>query len=180
MKRSACVLVLALVAVFGGVMPAHAHGELEKADPEPNAHLKSAPSDVTMTFTEAPSNDSVITVTDGCDSSVVKQSVVDGNDFVAHLFTGQPGKWHATFRVISAEDGHLTKGAYSFEVAGKKDCSADGPPGKKSPGDHSGGGGPDATENTPDGGGDFPVVPVVIAAIALIVVGVVVRRVSAR
>ena len=184
MKRSVSIAIL--VVLVGGLSliagPAHAHGELEGADPEPNAHLKSAPSNVTMTFTEEPSSDSVIKVLDGCKNSVVERSIVDGNDFVGQLATGQPGKWQATFRVISAEDGHLTKGTYSFEVAGTKDCSPDkgNKDGKDDATPGTGGDGSNASGNTPDGGGEFPIVPVVIAAVVLIVVGVIVRRVSAR
>ena len=185
-RRSACVLAFALVAILGAGVAANAHGELEGADPEPNAQLKSAPPNVTMTFTEEPSNDSVLDVTDGCGNDVVQRTVVDGNDFVATVATGQPGKWEATFRVISAEDGHLTKGKYSFDVAGKKDCSPD-----KGKGDgngngdsHStpgaGGDGSNASDEAPDDGSDFPIVPVVVAAVVLVVVGFVVRRASAR
>lgn len=179
MKRSVSIAILAVLA--GGLSlvagPVRAHGELQGADPEPNAHLKSAPSNLTMTFTEAPSSDSVIKVLDGCRTPVVERNVVDGNDFVAQLATGQPGKWRATFRVISAEDGHLTKGTYSFQVAGKKDCSNHEGGDDATPG---AGDGSDASGNTPDGGGDFPIVPVVVAAVALVVVGAIVRRVSAR
>jgi copper resistance protein C len=186
-KRSACVLVFALLAMFGSVVSASAHGELEGADPEPNAQLKAPPPDVTMTFTEEPSSDSVIDVTDGCGNDVVQQSLVDGNDFVVRLATGQPGKWNASFRVISAEDGHLTKGQYSFTVAGKKDCSPDkggdgngnGDGNGDGPSPGTGGDGSNASDDLPDDGSDFPVVPVVIGAVVLVVVGVVIRRASA-
>jgi methionine-rich copper-binding protein CopC len=187
MKRSTCLLVLAVLvgglALLGRAAPAGAHGELEGADPKPNAHLKSAPSDVTMTFTEEPSEDSVLTVSDGCGNDVVQRASVSGHDYVVEVATGQPGKWHAKFRVISAEDGHLTKGTYSFEVAGKKDCSpdkgGDGEDGSLTTAGPGDGGPTNASGNDVDEGSDFPVVPVVIGAVALIVVGVVIRRASA-
>lgn len=186
MSRSLSALLAACLA--GGLLlalaaPAGAHGELEAAKPGPNDHLKAPPSNLTMTFTEEPSNDSVIKVSDGCHSSVVERLVVDGNDFVAQLAKGQPGTWQASFRVISAEDGHLTKGNYTFEVAGEKDCSKGGD------GKGNGDGATDGPDDGPsvaapgdgdDDGGDFPVVPVVIAAVVLVGAGIVLRRASAR
>jgi methionine-rich copper-binding protein CopC len=172
--------------LLGGAGTAGAHGELEAADPGPNEHLKAPPSELTMSFGEEPSGDSVIKVSDGCGNSLVQRATVTGNDFVAQLATGQPGQWDASFRVISAEDGHLTKGAYSFDVAGKKDCSPDkgdgggkGGKGETAPPD-DGTDGSGASDNTADEGGDFPVVPVVIGAVVLVVVGVVIRRASAN
>jgi copper resistance protein C len=184
MKRFVSISLLAIVAsvcAVGLAPPAGAHGELEDAKPAPNSHLKAPPSDVTMTFSEEPSSDSVIRVSDGCKNDVVERLVVDGNDFVASLATGQPGKWQASFRVISAEDGHLTKGNYSFDVAGKKDCSKDGDGNGNGKGDETTDDGtPKATgPNGSDDGSDFPVVPVVIAAVVLVIVGIVVRRMSA-
>lgn len=166
-------LILGTAALVGLSPPTSAHSELEAASPKPNSHLKAAPSEVRMTFSETPSPDSVIKVTDGCGDTVVQDLSVDAGDLVASIAGGEPGKWHARFHAISAEDGHLTDGAYAFDVAGEKDCSKGG--------DSNDNGSTDGGSNAAggDGGSSFPVVPVVIGAIVLVGVGLVVRRASA-
>ena len=153
-----------------------AHGGLQASSPEDGARVAASPGKLTMTFSEVPAKDSVMKVSDGCKRDVVASTSVAGNDLVGTLGDGQPGKWRASYRVISAEDGHLTKGRLSFTVKGKKDCNPDG----------DGGGGVDPTEGPADAGdgpgageSDFPVVPVAVGAAGLLIVGLVVRRVSA-
>lgn len=163
--------LLALIAVLAFGAPAAAHSELEAATPKPNAHLKAAPSKLVMSFSEVPSKDSVIEVLDGCKRSVVQTTTVSQSDLDIAVATGQPGKWKVSYRVISAEDGHLTQGSYSFEVAGSADC------GKKTK-PAGGGGSQGATSD--GGGGDFPVVPVAVAGVVIVGVGLAVRRFSAR
>jgi methionine-rich copper-binding protein CopC len=177
MKRTLFCAALILVALTTIVPGARAHGGLEASNPEDGASLEKRPRRVTMTFNEVPSDDSVMKVVDGCKRNVVASTSVRGNDLVGALGDAQPGKWKASYRVISAEDGHLTKGTLRFTVAGKRDCTPDdGTDETEAPEGPSGGG-----SATPPGddGSSFPVVPVAVGAAGLLVVGLVVRRVSA-
>jgi copper resistance protein C len=170
-------VAVAIGALFLGIAgSAGAHGGLQQSSPAADARVKKPPGRVSMSFSEAPSKDSVMEVVDGCKRDVVAGTSVSGNALVGQLGAGQPGTWKASYRVISAEDGHLTKGKYSFVVAGKKDCT---------PGDggKDGGGETEAAPEPPDGSDEdddqsVPVVPIAIGAAGLLVVGLVVRRVS--
>jgi methionine-rich copper-binding protein CopC len=176
LKRSALFLVAIAALWLLAPATASAHGGLEESDPAANARLKQPPGRVTMAFSELPSKDSVMKVVDGCKRDVVLNTAVAGSDLVSAVDDGEPGTWKASYRVISAEDGHLTKGSFTFTVAGKKDCSPD----------DGGKDGGDATEAAPeppagptgDDGGSVPVVPIALGATGLVVIGVVVRRVS--
>lgn len=176
----AAIVATLAAAAIGLATPAGAHGGLQESTPAADARVKRVPGRVSMTFDEVPSKDSVMKVVDGCRRNVVRSTSVEGNALVGALAAGQPGKWKASYRVISAEDGHLTKGKYSFTVGGERDCTPeDGggegngngsdDPGAASPGDPGGAAGDES---------EFPVVPVALGAAGLLVVGLVVRRVS--
>lgn len=162
------VVVLASIAA--------AHGGLQQSNPEDGARLDEPPPRVTLTFSEVPAGDSVLKVVDGCRRDVVASTSVSGGELLGAIGDAQPGRWKVSYRVISAEDGHLTKGSLRFTVEGDKDCNPDNGDGSDEPGDPGGGG----TGAAPDSGGsDFPVVPVALGATGLVLVGLVVRRVSA-
>jgi methionine-rich copper-binding protein CopC len=179
MKRtliSTGAVVFLLLALAG---PAGAHGGLEVSDPEDGARLSGAPKSVSMTFTEMPSNDSVLKVVDGCRRDVIRRTSATDHTLLGKIGAAQPGKWKASYRVISAEDGHLTKGAIRFTVEGKKDCTPDDD-GSGEPSEEPGDAGNDSAADPPgEEESDFPVVPVAVGAAGLLIVGVVVRRVSA-
>ena len=163
--------VLGLTAVAA---PARAHGEIQGTDPEARSTVRRAPRSVAVTFTEAPTAQAVLEVTDGCKRDVAQAVDVTDATATVRLASGRPGKWRVSYRVISALDGHLTRGGYSFTVAGKKDCTPDEPtddpganPTKALPEDDE--------ENEPEGSG-APVVPIALGAAALIAVALIVRR----
>ena len=177
--RRACICAVAVVWLILGALAgaAVAHGGLQASTPQDGARVKTVPSRVTMTFSEVPSKDSVMKVVDGCRRDVVASTSVGGNQLVGAIGDAQPGNWKATYRVISAEDGHLTRGKLSFTVAGKKDCN---PEEEEEPSDEPSDPGDGGTATpTPDDDSSFPVVPVAVGAAGLVIVGLVVRRVSA-
>lgn len=165
--------VLGLVAVAA---PAAAHGDLQATDPEARSTVRRAPRSIAITFTEAPTAQAVLKVTDGCKRDVGQGVDVTDATATVRVATGQPGKWTVSYRVISALDGHLTRGGYSFTVAGDKDCTPDeGPtddpgdgPAKTSP--------PEDREDEGSGGSGAPVVPIALSAAGLILVALIVRR----
>ena len=174
-RLAAVVVLLALVAPG----PALAHGELLSTKPEKNSTVAKPPGHLIIEFTEAPTKQSLVKVRDGCGDEVVDQLAFE--DRKAHVFLtkAQPGKWKVSYDVVSAVDGHPSKGSYALTVEGKADCSSP----KGDPKDDSGNGG---TGPGPGAAGDpegsdessFPVVPVVIGTLALVAVALIVRRLS--
>src|SRR5436309_14080000 len=82
-----------------------------------------------MHFSEAASDEGTLKVSDGCGGEVVKTAGASDDDVKAALMSGQPGKWDVRWRIISADDGHVTRGSFSFAVAGKPDCNQSSPNG---------------------------------------------------
>jgi methionine-rich copper-binding protein CopC len=174
-KLVAACTVLGLTALGA---PAAAHGELQATDPASGATVRRAPRSVAITFTEAPTAQAVLRVKDGCEREVGQGvDVVDATATV-RVATGQPGRWRVSYRVISALDGHETQGAYSFTVAGQKDCTPDG----ATPAPDGTGPDPGETRAAPtdDGTGDTgsgaPVVPIALGAVAVVVLALILRR----
>jgi methionine-rich copper-binding protein CopC len=169
------LIVIAAVLGLGAVAaPAHAHGEIQGTDPGARSTVGRAPRSVAVTFTEAPTAQAVLEVTDGCKRDVAQAVDVTDATATVRLASGRPGKWRVSYRVISALDGHLTKGDYTFTVAGKKDCTPDEKP-TDDPGDGPTQAAPPDDEEDAEGSG-APVVPIALGAIALVAVALIVRR----
>jgi methionine-rich copper-binding protein CopC len=169
MKVIACLLLaLAPTAAF-------AHGEIEKTVPEEGARLTEPPDHVTITLTEAPTQGAVLRVTDGCKENLVDEALIADRNLHSPLPAGQPGKWTVAYRAVSAEDGHLTKGRFSFTVAGEKDCSAAEGETEIGPGTS-----PILPDEPSDDGGDFPVVPVAIGGALVLIAAIAIRVGSDR
>jgi methionine-rich copper-binding protein CopC len=181
MKRAClCIVVSAWLAFIALAGTAAGHGGLQASNPEDGSRVDKVPRWVTMTFNELPAKDSVLKIVDGCGRNVLAGTSVGGNDLIGAIGDAQPGKWKASYRVISAEDGHLTRGKVSFTVAGNRDCNPDDDGGSDQSSDEPGDRGGDGSATPPeDDEGGFPVVPVAVGAAGLVIVGLVVRRVSA-
>ena len=169
----------ALVLLLASV-PGHAwgHGDLQGTDPERGSQVKKPPATVTVTLTEAPARGSVMTVRDGCGRKAPGEVFVQDNDLGYSVSGGEPGAWRATYRAISAEDGHLTQGKLAFTVAGKKDCSKGS---NESPGDQIGGGADTRIDSPPgDEGSSFPIVPFAIGTLVVVGAALFLRRSSSE
>jgi methionine-rich copper-binding protein CopC len=178
------VFVAALLLGMSAAAPVLAHGDLAAQDPEPDSSVRAVPAAVKATFTEAPAKQSVFKVSDGCGEDVVAHLLLDGQDAVAHIGGGQPGRWQVSYRVVSAVDGHLTEGKYAFTVKGRKDCSPDKPAkqGKNSDGNGNGENLP-AQRTGPTGAqdeGGLPVVPIAVGTVVLLGVAAAVRVLASR
>lgn len=168
------LLLAGMVLCLGAVAaPAWAHGDIQATDPEPQTTVRRAPRSVAVTFTEAPTAQAVMKVTDGCNRDVAQGVDVADATATVRVATGQPGKWRVSYRVISSVDGHLTRGGYAFTVAGKKDCTPDEEP-SDDPGDGPAQGAPGDDEEPESSGA--PIVPIALGAAALIGVALLVRR----
>ena len=168
------VLTGMVLCLAAAATPAGAHGDIQATDPEPLTTVRRAPRSIAVTFTEAPTAQAVMKVTDGCKRNVAQGVDVADATATVRVATGQPGKWQVSYRVISSLDGHLTRGGYAFTVAGKKDCTPDETP-SDDPGDGPTQAAPPNDDEEPEGSG-APVVPIALGAAALIVVAFLVRR----
>lgn len=128
--RSAVTMLLAVVSasvtLIFAAQPAAAHAELTSSSPREGARLAAAPSSLSIRFSEPPTVDAVLSVTDGCGDEVVDAVEVLNLQLDGDLSAGQPGVWEASFGVVSAVDGHPTRGRFSFRVSGPADCSGTG------------------------------------------------------
>ena len=175
-------LLLATALLSLGASAALGHGETVKTDPKKNATVAAVPQSVTVDLSEPPTNGSLFKVTDGCNRNVAAHVAVEGNKLVAHIDGAQPGKWKAAYQIVSAADGHPSDGSWTFTVDGVTACDE---------GDESATGTPAPTESSTGDAGDvsvpeddtesvagtpasdsddssFPVIPVVIGAMALL------------
>lgn len=190
--------MLAAAILCLGAGAALAHGETVKTDPKKNAVESQVPGLVSVDLTEAPTEDSLMKVTDGCNRNVASHITIEGKKMIAHLDRAQPGKWKASYQIISAVDGHPTESTWSFTVAGDADCSEDDGDDSESPGetaddeereaeetedeapapdDDEQATGVSTTSDSDDGG--LPLVPIVIGAVALLGLAALVRAKTA-
>jgi copper transport protein len=134
---SSAIGVAMLVAL--GVT-ASAHAGLESSDPTAGEVLASAPTSVTMSFTEPPDPDlSSVTVLDASGAEIETGPLERGSAprslEVALPSDLDDGVYTVSWRVVSTADGHLTAGAFAFgvgtpssEVAAAPEASAPSTP----------------------------------------------------
>jgi methionine-rich copper-binding protein CopC len=176
-KRILAAVVVAIV--LGAPGAAVAHGDVEATDPADGAHPVQAPTEVEITFAQPPTADSKFEVEDGCDEDVLAEVRRQGATVALQISPGgSTGSWMVRYRVISATDGHLTRGNFSFLVGrGPLLCDEDEPEIDETPGGPSPGGGGAAGDGD---GTDFPIVPVVVGGGVILALAVAVRMMSAR
>jgi copper transport protein len=121
------LIVLPVLALIGallfalGPQPAEAHALLARSDPASNAQLKGPPTDVTAFFTESlDTHLSKLRVVDSNGDTVDDGNLTYGPD-PAQMEIGikgtlQPGYYTVLWETLSAVDGHLFKGFYTFTV----------------------------------------------------------------
>jgi copper transport protein len=116
---------LAVVGVAAGWLlcvaaaPASAHALLESSRPAANATLTSAPTDLSLTFTEPPdpSLSSVrLIASNGTDVALGRPRTSGRTIDVAVTGTLGDGTYTVDWRVVSRTDGHVTAGSFAFGV----------------------------------------------------------------
>jgi len=121
------VLGIALAICGGwiliGASQAAAHADLQSATPAADAALKQPPSEIVLTFSEAPDpGHSLIKVVDASGRPVDGVTGVEGvpgdpNGLRVILTSAlSRGTYSVNWRVVSADDGHVSTGAYAFGV----------------------------------------------------------------
>jgi copper transport protein len=117
-----CLLLVAVAAgaLFLSAPAAWAHAGLSSSDPAAGATVPTAPPQVTMTFTETPDPSlSVVHVLDTSGTSVESGPVIASgpDELSVPLPPDLPdGTYTVSWRVVSAQDGHVTAGTFSFGV----------------------------------------------------------------
>jgi copper transport protein len=118
---AAALAVLGLIVAPAGVQPASAHAALVASDPPANVVLLEAPTEVSLTFSEAidPAA-SRIDLHDPRHTPVAGLGPVrggaDGRTLSVALPSLDAGLYTVSYRVISAVDGHVTAGDFAFLV----------------------------------------------------------------
>jgi methionine-rich copper-binding protein CopC len=177
------LLFLFVLVAVGGALSSTAlgHGEIDSAIPEPESTAGRPPNHLIINFTEAPTKDAVFKVLDGCGTNLI--DVAEIEDGTGHVFLtkgGEPGEWKVSYKIVSAVDGHPTKGSYGLTVKGKKDCSEAGDPGGGDPQGNAGGGNGGGAAGAPPGdgddGGSFPVIPVALGTVGVVALAFIARR----
>ena len=136
-RRAALAALLALSVIAAGSASAAAHAMLLSSSPAANAVLATAPSSVTITFTEpADPRLSSVRVLDVAGSGHSTGAAVTGSggpDMLTVPLGPLPaGVYTVVWRTVSAADGHATAGSFAFSVGtGAPPPSA--PPGASAP-----------------------------------------------
>ena len=102
---------------------ASAHAQYVTSTPAPSAVLPSAPTQVSVTLSEAVEGGTgTIRVTNDTGASLNVTPVMyssDGKTISTSLDPGGPGIYTATWTAVSAVDGHFTAGSFSYGVQDK-------------------------------------------------------------
>lgn len=118
------IFILTAVIVLLPAVHALAHAERQSSEPEAGKTIDEPPLHLYINFSEPPTGDAKIGVTDGCGDDVVANFEVTDRTIHANLDAGQPGRYNVDTQVVSGLDGHETSDEWSFKVSGTKDCSA--------------------------------------------------------
>ena len=121
MRRPAVVAVLALLWLLATGPASAAHALLRSSDPADGASLARTPRQVTLTFTERPEQRlTTVRVLDSSGRPVQAgpaELVAGRPDAVRATLPALPdGTYTVTWRVVSADDGHVTAGVVAFGV----------------------------------------------------------------
>jgi len=111
---------LLALAVCGVVLaaPCMAHAKLQSSTPANNAKLTQAPKTLTLNFSEAAQLAVLKLVRDGKEIPVpLDKGAKAGQTFTLTLPALTPGNYTVQWSAMAADDGHVTKGSFSFSIA---------------------------------------------------------------
>ncbi|MEA2438499.1 MAG: copper transport protein, partial [Thermoleophilaceae bacterium] len=117
--------VIAIVALFLGAGPASAHANLLSSDPKDGATLATAPTHVTLTFSEpVDAGLSLVKVLDASGGDIHAGPAVAVSGDPRELSVSLPahlpdGVYTVNWRAVSAADSHITAKAFAFGVGVK-------------------------------------------------------------
>jgi copper resistance protein C len=99
--------------------PSFAHAKLQSSFPADNAQLEVAPKTLTLKFSEAAQLAVLKLISNGRDIPLAVDKAAKPNEtFDIALPTLAPGKYTVQWSALAADDGHITKGSFTFSIAG--------------------------------------------------------------
>jgi methionine-rich copper-binding protein CopC len=111
------LLALALCGVVFAA-PCMAHAKLQSSTPANNAKLTQAPKTLTLNFSEAAQLAVLKLAHDGQEIPVpLDKGAKAGQTFTLTLPALSPGTYTVQWSVVAADDGHVTKGSFTFSIA---------------------------------------------------------------
>ena len=121
-RRAFAVLALIVIGLALGAAPAFGHANLVSSDPKSGATLATAPTHITLTFSERVDVGlSLVSVlnTSGADIHAGAAAAVSGQprELTVSLPARLPdGVYTVNWRAVSSDDGHITADAFAFGV----------------------------------------------------------------
>lgn len=116
MKSMLFVLSLFLVMAAG---PCFGHAKLTGSVPAGDSQLASAPKALTLTFNEAATLAVLKLVSAGKEIPIpLDKSLKPGREFTLSLPSLVPGSYVVQWSAVAADDGHVTKGSFTFTITG--------------------------------------------------------------
>jgi copper transport protein len=114
-------IAIASVWLVTAAVPASAHAAIESTDPANGELLEEPPSQIVLTFTEPPDLDlTIVSVVDSSGADIptgpTERAPGSNREIRVRLDPVPDGVYTATWRTVSAKDGHVTSGAFSFGV----------------------------------------------------------------
>ena len=119
-RRLLTALAIACVLILAAPVLASAHADLVSSDPASGATLATAPTEIRLTYSEAPDPgvSAVDLLSSGGATLRTGTPTLDGaTTLVVPIADPLPdGVYTVSWRVVSADDGHVTAGAFPFGV----------------------------------------------------------------
>jgi methionine-rich copper-binding protein CopC len=117
MFKNACLAFALSGALAAG--PCLSHAKLQSSAPADNAQLAQVPKTLTLNFSEAAQLARLVVVGDGKEISIpIDKTAKASQSFTLPLPGLVPGKYTVQWTAVAADDGHVTKGSFSFSIAG--------------------------------------------------------------
>jgi hypothetical protein len=117
MFKNACLAFALSGALAAG--PCLSHAKLQSSTPADSAQLTQAPKTLTLNFSEAAQLARLVVVGDGKEISIpIDKTAKASQSFTLPLPGLVPGKYTVQWTAVAADDGHVTKGTFSFSIAG--------------------------------------------------------------
>ena len=111
------LLALALCGVVVAA-PCMAHAKLQSSTPANNAKLTQAPKMLTLKFNEAAQLAVLKLARDGQEIPVpLDKDAKASQTFTLTLPALSPGNYTVQWSAVAADDGHVTKGSFTFSIA---------------------------------------------------------------
>jgi copper transport protein len=118
--RALSIVACTIVLLLASAAPAGAHAVLETSSPGWGAELGAAPHEITLVYDEdvVPRYAQVAVVPPG-GQDLAGPLQVAGSVVTVPLRAGRAGSYTVRWKMVAANDGHVTEGAFSFGVQAK-------------------------------------------------------------